>query len=34
MDDYPVHAAAIIFGLVLLAVCILWTLQYFLRRSG
>ena len=34
MDDYPVHAAAIIVGLVFLAICLLWTVQYFRRRSG
>lgn len=28
------HAAAIIFGLVLLAICVVWTVQYFLRRVG
>ena len=34
MDDYPVHAAAIIMGLVLLAICLFWTVQYFRRRLG
>ncbi len=34
MDDYPVHAAAIIVGLVLLAICVVWTVQYFVRRLG
>ena len=28
------HAAAIIFGLVLLVVCVVWTVQYFVRRVG
>jgi hypothetical protein len=27
-----VHAAAIIVGLVLLAICLFWTYQYFFRR--
>lgn len=34
MDDYPVHAAAIIFGLVLLVICVVWTVQYLRRRMG
>lgn len=33
MDDYPVRAAAIIVGLVLLAICLVWIAQYFSRRS-
>jgi len=34
MDDYPVHAAAIIFGLILLVICLVWAVQYFRRRVG
>jgi hypothetical protein len=32
LDDYPVRVAAIIVGLILLAICLLWTIQYFSRR--